>query len=319
MIKLVHCEYHFPYPKGLLTFPKKGLLENYPTNNSLKENLAAILKIKAEDILVAPGAAEAIRMIFERFSQKKVLVPSITWPYYDDLAEQCGNNFVRFTVEDHKTSFSYNAHDLLTKSKGCDLIFIPSPNNPTGTKIDESILKEILKSNNPVVIDTAFAGFDDLVKYAGLTKIHPNLAIICSFSKFFGLPGLRVGYIVANKGFFDHYGIKEPYLTSLSDLNAEIAKNALKNIAYFSKISQEILKIKTWFKLNLKAPCRFYSTLEGNFILLGVDKELFIEYQKRFENASIKVKFLSFEEKRFIRIDVAPKKVLNKVLTILNK
>ena len=108
---------------------------------------------------------------------------------------------IPFELEEKDNSFRYNIQEIISKSKSADVILIPSPNNPSGSFLKRKDLELILNSvKSLVIIDAAFLKFDkETPRYAQLLKVYKNLILVYSFSKFFGLPGLRVGYIIADE------------------------------------------------------------------------------------------------------------------------
>ena len=87
---------------------------------------------------------------------------------------------------------------FLSKLKNADLIYIDSPNNPTGFQFSKQDIQKIIKKfNGPIIIDEAYGEFSDY-SVVNLVKNNDNLIVIRTFSKAFGLAGLRLGYFVAN-------------------------------------------------------------------------------------------------------------------------
>ncbi len=102
---------------------------------------------------------------------------------------------------------------FLSKSKNADVIYIDSPNNPTGFQFSKNDIKKIIKKfKGPIIIDEAYGEFSDY-STVNLVKNNDNLIVIRTFSKAFGLAGLRLGYFVANKKFTDIFSrvIQYPY------------------------------------------------------------------------------------------------------------
>jgi len=96
-----------------------------------------------------------------------------------------------------------DVEQFLSKSKNADLIYIDSPNNPTGFQFSKQDIQKIIKKfNGPIIIDEAYGEFSDN-SVVNLVKNNDNLIVTRTFSKAFGLAGLRLGYFVANKRFTD--------------------------------------------------------------------------------------------------------------------
>ena len=116
-------------------------------------------------------------------------------------------------------------------NKKTSLIIIANPNSPTGTLIDEKELKNILHmaqlNKVPVLIDEAYFGFSDFTALPFLNEFD-NLVISRTFSKVFGLAGLRVGFLVANRQLAELLGKFKP-MYEVNQLAIQIAIQALEN------------------------------------------------------------------------------------------
>lgn len=317
MIKLSQCEYHFDYPANLqkMKINTEGL-KSYNLNNSLKKAIAKRKRVRENQIILTNGALGALKIVL---NSKKILLPNFSWKQYWDIAKENNSSLNSFQVVENNSSFSYDLNDLLKKAKGVDCILLPSPNNPTGNIISLEDLKTILKSTStPIILDTAFLGFEkNMPNYEILFNEFSNLVLINSFSKFFGIPGLRCGYILVKEETASILGIKNPYLPELSSLSGEIAIKALENEQYFRDISIQIQEIKSWFKDKLLTTYKMYEG-SGNFILVKIPASQITKIKSKLSDVGIIVKFLEYLGNNYIRIDVAPKETLKKVLNILN-
>jgi len=317
MIKLSQCEYHFDYPEKLKkTKINTEGLKSYNLNISLKKVIAKRKGVRENQIILTNGALGALKIIL---NNKKILLPNFSWKQYGDIAKENNSSLNSFQVIENKSIFSYDLNDLLKKANNVDCILLPSPNNPTGNIIPLEDLRTILKSTRtPIILDIAFLGFEENVPdYEILFNEFSNLVLINSFSKFFGMPGLRCGYILVKEETASILGIKNPYLPELSSISGEIALRALENEKYFRNISIKIQKIKSWFKSELLDIYKMYDC-SGNFILLKIQSNQITKIKSKFNKAEIIVKFLEHSGGNYIRIDVAPKEILKKVLNLLN-
>lgn len=187
----------------------RELLEFYPSQNTvIAELLGNFLKIHPEHIFVGNGAIDVIQAVIHNFTRKKILINIPTFSsYYEfvkDHVEVVYNNLKK--EEDYRL----NAHDFVEKIKTekPDTVVIINPNNPDGGYISSAVLKEILeqiKEVETVVLDESFIHFAyednsfDPVSTQTLTELYPNLVIIKSMSKDFGIAGVRAGYGVMSR------------------------------------------------------------------------------------------------------------------------
>jgi histidinol-phosphate/aromatic aminotransferase/cobyric acid decarboxylase-like protein len=188
----------------------RALLEFYPAQNStIAEQLGQTLNLRPENLFIANGATEAIQSVVHNFAKKKILVnlPAFS-PHYEFA--KTGHEMV-FYYLDKKNNFELDLEDYLgfVRKEKPDTIILTNPNNPTGNYLrlaQMEYLLEALKEVETVVVDESFIHFafeDPLylpVSIAKLTESYPNLVVIKSMSKDFGIAGIRAGYGVMSEG-----------------------------------------------------------------------------------------------------------------------
>ena len=95
--------------------------------------------------------------------------------------------------------------DFIKQSKNTDILYLDSPNNPTGFQFTKNELQKLVKSfNGLVIIDEAYGEFGEY-SLSSMVKTQENLIVVQTLSKSFGLAGLRLGYFIANKKFTDAF------------------------------------------------------------------------------------------------------------------
>ena len=125
---------------------------------------------------------------------------------------------------------------FLSKTKNADLLYLDSPNNPTGFQFSKNDLLKLIKEfDGPVIIDEAYVDFGDY-SLVSLTKKLENLIVVRTFSKEFGLAGLRLGYFVANKNFIEVFNRIIQYPYPLNSLAIEVGILALQKSKQVSSI-----------------------------------------------------------------------------------
>jgi histidinol-phosphate/aromatic aminotransferase/cobyric acid decarboxylase-like protein/choline kinase len=181
-----------------------SLLSSYPSGQNIQNLLGAKLyNVEETQILIGNGAAELIRALAAVVGGKI----GITCPTFNEYAE----SFIAANSDGRPASeivqfiphnFSYNADDLKVLSKNCDAILLINPDNPSGNYISRDNVLELaasLKSKNKkLVLDESFIDFVDLEKNPSLLcqdiiNEFPNMVIIKSLSKSYGIPGIRLG------------------------------------------------------------------------------------------------------------------------------
>jgi len=172
-----------------------------------------------------------------------------------------------------------DVNQFLSKSKNADILYIDSPNNPTGFQFSKSDLQKLIKNfRGLVIIDEAYGEFASYSAVDMATKQN-NLIVVQTLSKAFGLAGLRIGYFVANKAFVDVFTrvIQYPYPLNTIAIEAGIAALAKKGIIRESTslIKQERKKIIE--KLRKYDVFDVFDS-QANFVLFdagGIDKRIY--------------------------------------------
>ncbi len=250
-----------------------NIISSYPQIEKIYKKISKFYNISKESICLTAGSDLAIRSCFELFTseQDKVITINPTFGMVDVYVKLFNLRNIRIGY-DKKLNLNFNK---LYKniSKKISLIIIANPNSPTGTEIDHKKMMMILKKsknmNVPIIIDEAYYGFHKET-YLHYTKKYPNLIVTRSFSKAFGLAGLRAGFVVSNKKTAQKiYNLKPMY--EINSLSCEAIdfiikrKNILNNhvksinigrnylISELKKLEIEYINTKTnFFHINLK-------------------------------------------------------------------
>ena len=198
-------EINFSHNNFFINFLKKkissDLISAYPESYNVYKLLSKKLKIKKENILITPGSDFGLKNCFQAFYKKNSRIITIdpTFAMVDLYCKIFQTNQIKIGY-DKFLNLDY-AGLLKTITKNTSLIIIANPNSPTGTILNNEQIDKILKisekKNVIVVIDEAYYEFS---KFNCLSKIkrYKNLIILRTFSKVFGLAGLRLGYVVSS-------------------------------------------------------------------------------------------------------------------------
>lgn len=213
-----------PSPKALEALANCRSYHIYPDpiQRRLRETLGNYLGYGPEWILPGAGSDEMIEIAVRLFVPEagSILNFPPTFGMYSFLASTFGQNVIEVT---RREDFSLDLDAAISAAKGANLIFIASPNNPTGNSISRDEVEALLETGLPVVIDEAYGEFDG-ESHVGLVREKPNLVVTRTLSKWAGLAGLRVGYLVCDPAVVEiAMRIKQPYSVNLA---AEIASLA---------------------------------------------------------------------------------------------
>ena len=270
-------------------FEKLFVLERYPDPDyiELREKIAEKNNLNIENIIVGNGATEIIFLFMKILSPKKVLIVSPTFGEYERAikASTLANDSLEINYFELKETenFVLNVKNLETElENNYDLLILCNPNNPTGQFLKLKKLEEILKiceqKNTKLFIDEAFVEFVEDWENESIINSKEkkeNLFVIRAFTKFFAIPGLRLGYGICfnNNLLKKMLEKKEPWsVNNIADL---AGKTVLDDENYIQKTKEWIKDQKKYMYENLNKieGLRAYKT-EVNFILLKIEDSL---------------------------------------------
>lgn len=254
-----------------------GSLNRYPDQNQkkLKRKLANLKEVEVENIFVGNGSDEVIDLAFRIFCNPtidKVLSFEPSYGMYEVSAAINNIELIKVPLNNN-FQIDLNKIEPFLKDENIKLIFICSPNNPTGNLILQRDIEYILnRFNGIVIIDEAYIDFAQSDSIIKLIKDYNNLIISQTFSKAWALAGARVGTAYSNKeiiGFFNK--VKPPY--NVSEINQEAAIEALNDTKTFNQtlgtlINEKKRMLKELQKLELVK--KIYPS-DANFLLIEVE------------------------------------------------
>lgn len=220
-------------------------IERYPSPYQwkLRQLYADWRGVEKENIFVGVGSDEAIDML-----QRAVCTPKqdgilILPPTYGMYSVSAAVNDIYVDTFNLTPSFQFKAKDVLAAIKPrTKIVFICSPNNPTANDIDRNEIIALLDSGyrGLIVIDEAYIDFSDLESMASLVPTYPNLVVLQTFSKSWGMAGARCGVAIANEGLIETLNkMKAPY--NMNKITSRLAVSAMENI---DTLMQTVEKIK---------------------------------------------------------------------------
>ena len=260
-----------------LMFDLVNQMNMYPdaTSFDFKEALAKKLKINKAMIFCGAGSDSLINVLCEVFLDKgdESIVPEITFPRYESNTKLMGAKAVRIPLKDNGLDLEGMVEAINDKTK---MIWFCNPNNPTGGIFTKSELDKVLDripSNVIIVMDEAYGEYVTSKEYPNsleLLKTYPNMIILKTLSKAYGLASLRFGYGIANEEIVDYVNrvINAFDVNLFAQKAATVAINDdefLNKVIDFNKEQREFL-YKEFEKLGLN-----YKKSEANFIILNVN------------------------------------------------
>lgn len=256
-----------PYDNGVNRYPD-------PQQRSLKAVLADQKTVSDRNILLGNGSDEVLDLIFRAFCEPgvdNIITLPPTYGMYTVLANI--NNIEERQIHLDQ-DFQPDVEAIFTKVNGnSKLLFICSPNNPSGNLIEQKRIEQLLERfEGLVVIDEAYIDFTNKKSWVNTIKVYPNLIVTQTLSKAYGLAGIRLGVCYASEEIIDILNkIKPPY-----NVNELTQQRALQRIVKENDIQSEITAIiegrtklqEALSRINFVEKI-FHS--DANFVLVRVD------------------------------------------------
>ena len=229
LIKLDANENPFgPSPRVIEALAKLPNMHVYPDPESgrLRELLADYTGVPAEQILCGAGADELIELILQLFIEPGDAVintPPTFAMYGFDAPIYHGQVIDVYRRADF--SLDVAAIEAAVTQHDAKLVFLCSPNNPSGNLIEPAEIRRLLELPTTVVVDEAYIEFAEGGSLAAQVADHPNLIVLRTMSKWAGLAGLRVGYGIFPLALMPHlWKIKQPYnINVAADVAAQVS------------------------------------------------------------------------------------------------
>ncbi len=319
----------FGVPKKFEELAKKNfnILTAYPDINytELREKIALYNKVKKENVIVGNGATEILFLYMRALKPKKVLLFAPCFAEYKRALDTVNSEIEYFELKEEE-NFILNIDRFVEKIKNnnYELVLLCNPNNPTGKFIELSKIEKIIEEKNiKFFIDEAFIEFvEDNEKNTAILLKSKNIFVMRALTKFFAIPGLRLGYGLSfDKDIIDKMNEeKEPW--SINSFANLAGLTMLDDKEYIEKTEAWIKEEKRFFyeELNKFQNIKAYKT-EVNFILVKLFnissenlREKMIEKNILIRDAS-NFKFL---DKSFIRIAIKDRESNLKVLKTLS-
>lgn len=249
-------------------------LVRYPDNLYIeaREALANHLGIQSNQILLGNGSDDVLDAIVHGFldNSSELITAEPTFSMYEFLTKIIGAKYVVTLIDEN---FEVNSKEIISNiTDNTKVIILSSPNNPTGNQFSSEKLRAIIENTDRiVVIDEAYVDFAEYNLLKWINK-YDNLIIVRTFSKSWGLAGLRVGYAAANEEIISFLkNVQKPY--SLNIIGQAIIPIIIKDIGYIEKIINKIKTERKWLESAYKtvANLKYYPSVT-NFFLLRILK-----------------------------------------------
>ena len=268
--------------------------------SELSQKLADEIGIPEERVLLSYGSEDMLKQVVHCYLHEgeRLLLPQQSWWYYKKIAKEVNGNHVEYPLYERGNRFEFDVDDIirLYDIHKPHLILIASPNNPTGSTMKSNDLARLIDycSSSFIVLDQAYFGFEDSSndQLKNLLSTHSRLVVLRTFSKYYALAGLRIGYTCVGSDLTHLIEFSARYL-GYNQLTEKIALAALSDKEYYERITQYMREDKAMFihELNMLDGFKAFES-DANFMLVRFPLDHKKDLQDGLKQRGVIVKFL---------------------------
>lgn len=298
-------------------------LSIYPDLDKIYNKIAKFDKVKTENILLTSGIDGGIRVLFESFLEKKdkIASPNPTYAMYEVYSKIFKTKLIKISFNDN-FKIDLKSLDLILK-KNVKVIFLPNPNQPIENyyslkKLDQ-LAKKCAKRKCILFVDEAYFHFGSKTAI-GLIKKYNNVIVARTFSKGFGVPSIRLGYLVSNKNLIKFLSANR-LAHETNTLSVRVADYLLDNWKLVKKYNQEVIRSREFVKKELKKIHISSNGKYGNYLLIDMKDKLrnkklvdFLKKNKIYVKGPWREPY-----QNFFSISIGPKFLMKKFLTKMKR
>jgi len=300
-----------PSPRALEAI--MGVLKNlhrYPDGNSyyLRKRLSEKLKVSFNQIVVGNGSNEIIELLVRAFLQvgDEIIMPEPSFLMYEIMAQTQGGRAVKVALKERVLDLEGMAERISSRTS---MIFVNNPNNPTGTIVSRDDFEVFLEKVPPgviVVVDEAYIEFvRDRTCAIGLDYLEGKNTVVTlrTFSKTYGLAGLRIGYGVMNEDMADlMHRVRQPFNTNLLAQVGALA--ALDDDDFLNQTVSTIHKGLDYLYREVENLGLRYFPTETNYFLVDLQRDARSVYENMLRRGVIVRPMTAYGYPNYIRITV---------------
>lgn len=258
--------------KKMINDAKENMdVREYPLGGTerLVQDISKYVGIPKEMIGVGNGSDQIIDLFLSNFTSKdtKILTSDPTFGFFEERCKLYSIPTIKIPFD---KSMTLNLEKFLSNFKKASILYLDTPNNPTGFQFEKRDLERLIREfKGLVIIDEAYVEFSDYSIVEMAKKIN-NLIVLRTLSKSFGLAGLRVGYFVANAQIIDTFTRVIQYPYPLNTLAVEVGILALRQSKYFTDVANLVKKERSRIITNLQQ-MKIFEVFDSkaNFVLFA--------------------------------------------------
>jgi len=315
-----------PSPKAVLAI-KKSLtkINRYPEGSCfyLRQRLSKKLKVRPENLIFGNGSDELIDIVIKAFCEPddEIITADTTFLEYRIIALQNGRAVRCIPLKDFRYDLARIKDRIGPKTKA---IFIANPNNPTGTYVTKREVDDFLNGlpeNVVAIFDQAYLEFvenKDFPLSLNYFRQGKNVIILRTFSKIYGLAGLRIGYGIAREEFIQYMErARQPF--NVNTLAQEAALVALDDTVFIRKAQRAVREGKKYLYGELDRLKINYIPSAANFILIDLKRDGLKIFNKLLKEGVIVRDMQQYGLNNFIRVTIGSEKENRKFVAALKK
>jgi histidinol-phosphate aminotransferase len=297
----------------------------YPSGDSyyLRQRLALKHGLDPEQFLVGNGANEVIAFVIKAFCQEgdNIITADKTFAVYEWVAQFSGFEARLVPLKD----FAFDEQGMLDRiDERTKILFVCNPNNPTGTYWNEATLRYVLNTvagRQIVVVDEAYFEFVEKEDYPDGIKLlseYPNLVVFRTFSKMYGLAGLRVGYLVGSLKVVDVIR-RTCVVYSVNSLGQMAAHAALDDDEHIQKTRNLVRSEKAFLKQELDRLGLQTQIGEGCYVMVKLPMSDTLAYRKLMNQGIMIRSMTGFRFPNWIRVSIGTHETMEAFIKALER
>ena len=297
----------------------------YPSGDSyyLRQKLAAKFNLTPDQFVVGNGANEVIAFVIKAFCQEgdNIITADKTFAVYEWVAEFSGFEARLVPLKD----FRFDDQGMLDRiDERTKILFVCNPNNPTGTYWDETTLRRVLDTvagRQIVVADEAYFEFVEKEDYPDGIKLlqeYPNLIVFRTFSKMYGLAGLRIGYLVGNPDVVDIIR-RTCVVYSVNGVAQEAAFVALDDDDHIERTRTLVKDEKAFLNREIQRLGLETQVGEGCYVMIRLPMSDTLAYRKLMTHGVMIRTMTGFRFPNWIRVSIGTHEAMEEFVSGLNK
>jgi len=307
--------YGSPLPENFNRYPD-------PLQWKLKEGLSSIKNMPVENIFIGNGSDEVIDLVYRIFCEPgkdNVIICPPTYGMYRVSADINDVEVIEVPLADN---FQPDVQHILQKTtRETKLLFLCSPNNPTGNIMNRQLVEELLKKfTGIIIIDEAYIDFARGSSFLPELFRYPNLIVMQTLSKAWGLASLRLGIAFASKQIIELFNkVKPPY--NINEASQELALTAIENGSIVNRRVEELIQQRTFVadQLSRFSFVKKIFDSDANFLLVRVDvADKLYQYLKE-NKIIVRNRSRELNCEQCLRITIGTSEENENLLAVLNK